>query len=96
MVPRSTVRWAQADAEGHDDYVVLSPVVRRRRSRDSGPTIAAGSSCASTTAARVAVPEHCVNGDVDCGERQEEHEEVEAERRRRSRRAEADAREIVG
>jgi hypothetical protein len=91
MEPGSTVRWVQADAEGHDDYVVLSPVVRRRRSRDSGPEIAAVRSCANTTGACVAVPEHCVNGAVDCGEQREGYEGSEAEQRRRSRMAEVDA-----
>jgi hypothetical protein len=81
MRPRTAGSWAQADAEGHDDYVELSPVVRRRKSRGSGPRIAGGQPSAGTAGARVAMPERGFNRVVDCGEPSGGYEEDEADGR---------------
>ncbi len=77
MKPRGRLEWAQADAEGHDDDVERSPVVRRRRSRGSGPRCAGRQPSADGAGARVAMPEKGVNGDVDDDEPPEGDEDDE-------------------
>ena len=77
--PRSAGGWAPADADSHDDYNELSPVVRRRTNRGSGTRIAGGQPSAGTAGGRVAMPERGVNRSVDRGEPTGEDEDNEAD-----------------